>query len=201
MLKNKSSLSHVRGFTLIEVLVVIVIIAILGASSFGGYAHFMEKARQKNAMDVCEQIKTAWTSYHREIGFWPDKVSKNGVHQMDTKMCEIIGKANLLDVLYIDDSQQTTGLNRNKDKESELKYGLLDPIGLKRFKRGQTGKKVTDHLYQFVLDVNEDGIVNGDDGLPAKVSKGRTLRGDIVVWCWPEDDEAKADGETYAQSW
>ena len=49
-----------RGFTLIELLVVIAIIGILGGASFGGYQHFIEQARKKNATDVCAQIKTAW---------------------------------------------------------------------------------------------------------------------------------------------
>lgn len=203
MNKIDSDTYHVyRGFTLIELLVVIVIIAILGAASIGGYAHFLEQARKKNAADMCEQIKVAWTNYHRDLGFWPSEysISNSGVKAMDTDMCLVLGKAKLLDVLYIDDNA-ASGLKRNKEKESELKYGLLDPIGLDFFKRNRSASKIKDHLYQFVLDVNEDGVVDASDGMPASLLRGKTIRGDVAVWCWPEDDAARKDGDTYAQSW
>ena len=192
-----------RGFTLIELLVVIAIIGILGGVSFGGYQHFIEQARKKNATDVCAQIKTAWTNFHREIGFWPEEygIANNGVKQMDTDMCLVLGKAKLLDVLYIDDDAENNGLKKNKDNDAELKYGLLSPIGKKRFDTGRTGSQVTDHLYQFVLDVNEDGVIDGSDGMPAALTRGRTIRGDAAVWCWPEDESLRNEGETYAQSW
>ena len=192
-----------RGFTLIELLVVIAIIGILGGASFGGYQHFIEQARKKNATDVCAQIKTAWTNFHRETGFWPDVygLDSSGVKKMDTDMCLVLGKAKLLDVLYIDEDSDNRGLKRNKENEADLKYGLLDPIGKKRFDNGRSGSQVTDHLYHFVLDVNEDGVLDGADGMPAALLRGRTIRGDAAVWCWPEDEEAQKDGDTYAQSW
>lgn len=191
------------GFTLIELLVVIVILGILSAASIGAYSHFFEQARKKNATEICDQIKTAWTNYHRDLGFWPDKVAKSGVQAMDTEMCEILGKAKLLDVLYIDDDSEkaASGLKRNKENEAELKYGMLDPIGQKLFDRGVSGTRVTDHLFQFVLDLNEDGVVDASDGMPANLLQGRTIRADVAVWCWPESDDARNDGETYAQSW
>lgn len=191
------------GFTLIELLVVIVILGILSAASIGAYSHFFEQARKKNAAEICDQIKTAWTNYHRDLGFWPDKVAKTGVQEMDVEKCEILGKAQLLDVLYIDDDNNNSaaGLQRNKDKEAELKYGMLDPIGQKLFDRGASGSRVTEHLYQFVLDLNEDGVIDSSDGMPANVRQGRTIRADAAVWCWPEDEDARNEGETYAKSW
>lgn len=192
-----------RGFTLIELLVVIAIIGILGGASFGGYQHFIEQARKKNATDVCAQVKAAWTNFHREIGFWPEEygIANGGVKAMDTDMCLVLGKAKLLDVLYLDDDAEQKGLKRNKDNEAELKFGLLSPIGKKRFDNGRNGAQVSDHLYQFVLDVNEDGVIDGSDGMPAALIRGRTIRGDAAVWCWPEDDDLRKEGETYAQSW
>ena len=188
-----------RGFTLIELLVVIVILGVLIAACAGAYAHFIEQARRKNAADVCAQIAAAWTTYHRDLGFWPEEVGRSSVQEMDTEMCTILGKAGVLDVLYIDSSNSSDaadGLRRNRENVAELRYGLLDPIGQRLFDAGQRGSAVEEHLYQFVLDDDEDGIIN----LPSEVGGG-TVRADAAVWCWPESDEARSAGETYAQSW
>ena len=193
------------GFTMIELLVVIVILGVLTAATMGGFTHFIESAHKKNAADICEQIKVAWTNYHREVGFWPEeyKISSANVKQMDPDMCLVIGKAGFLDVIYIDkdgDDQTQRGLKKNKDKEAELKVGMLSPLGTKLFKAGRRGKDVEQYLYQFVLDVNEDGIVDGSDGLPSKLQvAGGKVRGDAAVWCWAKDGETT--GEIFAKSW
>ena len=150
-----------RGFTLIELLAVIVILGVLVAACAGAYAHFIEQARRKNAADVCDQIAAAWTTYHRDLGFWPDEVARSGVQEMDSEMCTILGKAGVLDVIYIDSSNSNDaadGLRRNRENVAELKYGLLDPIGQRLFDAGRRGSEVEEHLYQFVLDDDEDGF-------------------------------------------
>lgn len=188
-----------KGFTLVELLVVIVILGVLIAACAGAYAHFIEQSRRKNAADVCDQIAAAWTTYHRDLGFWPDEVGRSGVQEMDTEMCTILGKAGVLDVLYIDSSDSNSaadGLRRNRDNVAELRYGLLDPIGQRLFDNGRRGSEVEDHLYQFVLDDDEDGVIE----LPSEVGGGR-IRADAAVWCWPESRDARNAGETYAQSW
>lgn len=187
------------GFTLIELLVVIVIIAVLAATGGGAYMHFIEQARQSNASDTCAQIAAAWTHYHQQLGFWPQTLG-SGVQKMDTEMCEILGKAGLLDVLYIDDNEANTGLTRNRDNEPELAVGLLSPIGLDLFEKGVRGSRVEDHLYHFVLDSNEDGMVDGSDGLPGSLGNVK-VRGDAAVWCWPESEDARNDGEVFGCNW
>ena len=197
-----------RGFTMIELLVVIVIIGILGATAVGAYGSFIEKAHKKNAADICEQIKVAWSNYHRDLGFWPDEfnIDSTGVKRMDPDMCLVLGKAQLLDVIYLDKEDKSAAqkaLKKSKDKEPELKYGMLSPEGLKLFKRSKgkmNDSTARDLLYHFVLDVNEDGVVDKSDGLPAELGI-KKVRGDVAVWCWPQDRDARNAGETFAQSW
>ncbi len=187
------------GFTLIELLGVIVIIAILASSLLMGYGHFMERARQKNAADVCAQIAAAWTRYHDDLGFWPDAIRSSSVQAMDTKMCEILGEAKLLDVLYLDTSSgadNASGLERNKKDEPELAFGLLDPVGLRFFDEGRSDSDIRDHLYQFVLDEDGDGVIS----LPSEVGGGE-IRAAAAVWCWSEDEDDRRDGIVYAKSW
>ncbi len=183
------------GFTMIELLVVIVVLGILIAASGGAYAHFVKQANQRNAADICSQIKTAWSSYHRDLGFWPEVIKKSGEQQMDVEMCEILGSAQLLDVLYIDDDDPNLGLQQNKDNEPELSVGMLSPLGLKKFNAGRRSN-LKDDLYHFVIDANEDGIVDASDGLPVGPLEVQRVRGDVAVWCWDEGKE-----EAYAKSW
>ncbi len=185
------------GFTMIELLAVIVILGILAAASGGAYAHFIKKANQKNAADVCYQIKTAWTNYHRDLGFWPDAIG-SGELRMDPDMCAILGSAKLLDVLYIldDDTNKNDGLVANKENEPELAVGMLSPLGLKKFHPGSTAG-MEDYLYHFAIDLNEDGVVTTSEGLPsADVAETDKVRGDVAVWCWDEGKQT-----IYAKSW
>lgn len=189
-----------RGFTLIELLVVIVIVGILASTGLVAYTGFIERAEQKNAADMCAQIATAWTRYYDEIGFWPSVLDTSSSQEMDTEMCEILGKAKLLDVNYIDSNNSgdsASGLRRNKEDDPQLKFGLLDPFGLEMFDAGDRSTQVKDHLYQFVVDTDGDGRIT----LPNEVGGGE-ITAPVAVWCWPEDiDEGKQDGEPFAKSW
>lgn len=192
-----------QGFTMIELLVVIVIIGVLSGLTIGLTSHFIESARKKNAADVCSQIATAWEKYHLDNTFWPDAYGLNspGIKKMDTDMCLVLGSGGFLDVAYIDENA-TSGQKRNKDKDSQLKLGMLSPIGEKHFKKGSgSSSKMDRYLYHFVLDVNEDGMIDASDGMPEKVSGGKNIRGTAAVWCWPEDETAEKNGEVYAKNW
>lgn len=51
-----------KGFTLVELLVVIAILAILATVSVVGYTSFIDRAEESNAQTEAHQIKTAITS-------------------------------------------------------------------------------------------------------------------------------------------
>ena len=53
-----------KGFTLVELLVVIAILAILASVAVVGYTAFIEKAEQSNAETEAHQIQTAADSFH-----------------------------------------------------------------------------------------------------------------------------------------
>ena len=53
-----------KGFTLVELLVVIAILAILATVSVVGYTSFIERAEQSNAQTELHQIETTIKSYH-----------------------------------------------------------------------------------------------------------------------------------------
>ncbi len=204
VLKNGKGLWR-SGFTMVELLVVIVVIGILSSITLVGVSSYIEAGKKKNAKDVCAQVAAAWTQYcDNHHGIWfAEGLDNSGVKEMDTDMCSVLGSESLLDVLYIDeDGNEPAGYQRNKERDSELHIGLLSPLGLEMFESGTRGSALKDYLYQFVLDVDGNGIIDGSDGLPASLNPGNGgIRAKAAVWCWPKDEAARADGETFAQSW
>jgi prepilin-type N-terminal cleavage/methylation domain-containing protein len=60
------------GFTLVEVLVVIGIIALLAGMLLGGLNAVRRRARKANARSAVDQIATAWTAYYVDYKHFPD---------------------------------------------------------------------------------------------------------------------------------
>lgn len=61
-----------RGFTLIEMLVVISIIALLAALTMGGYTYAMNGSKEKTTRGTFESVKTALETYKEEFGEYPE---------------------------------------------------------------------------------------------------------------------------------
>lgn len=65
-----------RGFTLIEILIVMTIIGILLAGAFFAYVEAVERSRVNQALLDIQQIRNAVESYHLDIGFYPADVNR-----------------------------------------------------------------------------------------------------------------------------
>lgn len=61
----------VRGFTLIEILVVAAIIVILAAAGVGGAIYVLEYARKMSAMAVCRDVEMAVINFEDENDVLP----------------------------------------------------------------------------------------------------------------------------------
>jgi prepilin-type N-terminal cleavage/methylation domain-containing protein len=59
------------GFTLMELMVVIVIIAILATIIMGSATYVMRMVREKRATVLCRVLETALTRYRHDYGEWP----------------------------------------------------------------------------------------------------------------------------------
>jgi len=68
---EKTNLRVNRGFTLIEILTVVLIIAILLGLTFGLYPYIKRQIREKKAISQIQHIKTALEEYKISNGSYP----------------------------------------------------------------------------------------------------------------------------------
>ena len=66
------------GFTLIELMVVIIVIGIVGGIVFGGAGYIFEKQAVKQAEAEVEVLKIALEDYKRENGQYPETFDFEG---------------------------------------------------------------------------------------------------------------------------
>lgn len=72
-----------RGFTLLELIVVIIIIGVLATLGLTQYAKVIEKGRQAEAQSVLGNIRTLAKAYQLEKGTWPT-LAQMGLSTGDT---------------------------------------------------------------------------------------------------------------------
>ena len=66
------------GFTLVEMLAVLLILALLAAALTAGLSTARNNAWRAKARDTCRQLCTAWNAYLLDCRKFPDKIPNNG---------------------------------------------------------------------------------------------------------------------------
>lgn len=76
--------AKIRGFSLIELMVVIAIVAVLSAIAVPAYRVFSTKARIASAVKMLNNLKAASVSYYNKNGAWPSSITQLGVANTDS---------------------------------------------------------------------------------------------------------------------
>ncbi|MFX0548755.1 type II secretion system protein [Hathewaya histolytica] len=123
-----------KGFTLIELIVVIAILGILAAILLPRFSGFTDSAREKTAMSEAKAIYTSLEAYYAENGQYPP--ADNGSIQKEAE-----GKKGLKDVKNLD---KVTNYNSSAAADAVLfKYKKDDKITVQCTGSGTVTKVTT----------------------------------------------------------
>ena len=185
-----------KGFTLLEMLVVIGIIAILmGAMSFG-YAKIVKSARKAKTQELVSNVAAALTQLcQKNGGMWPDDIKrameKEGL--LDEEACRSLARSGYLNLEYNDVAVKKNGVQVKL--QGADRFGIVDPETAKFLSTHKdatpetkisTGGRVKDHILRFAVDLKGTGFVKLNN---LKGAEGKMVRATAVVWA------AGADGE------
>ena len=178
--KRSPAISH--GFTLVEMLGVLLVIGILMSMLISGYASLAEKARRTKAVEIAKQLKDAWDLYLIQNMSFPDNLMdlnvENGWYKTDM---DFIKFKRDRDDNYPDENEHLKyDVSNDELAAAERKWGkkgLLDPWG---------------NYYLFRLDTGCESQVPHPNPNTGKVN------GHVIVWTYgPDKKPGNKDGEQW----
>ena len=174
-----------QGFTLVEMLVVIGIIAVLVAASIGGFSSVTKAAEKTKASELVSNAATALSAIYQQTGYWPRIIASNGEHdgKLDSDVAPSLEGYFSMNI----SNGQLVGLDR---------FGIVTPWATAVLKRAGNGASettfvsrakdgshnVSDHILHYAVDIDGDGIVEANVG-----GQDVSIRATAVVWCAGKD--------------
>lgn len=189
--KNEKKMKEERmrkGFSLVEMLVVMGIIAALIAASIGGYSAATKSAERAKCREIVSQAAIALATLYERDGAWPKRLATSGLQ--DGKLDE--PNARLLAEYYKLNRDSETGKLIGYDR-----FGIISPWATDVLKRAGNGatlstqvstsrrgpQSIDDHVLHFAVDQDGDGIIEG-----ALVGgESVNVRATAIVWCAGKD--------------
>ena len=189
-----------NGFTLVEMLVVIGIIAVLIAASLGAYSFATARAQKARGRELVSNVATAIGVFYQRQNRWPPSLlaESEGEGRLTAKAAYVLAryveKENNNDNEPVEDRPRgEMGLTydiHSKELSGLDRCGIVTPWAMEVMKklppgdsglsaRVPSGGTVQDHQLHFAVDADGRGFVE------ARL-KGKTvkIRGTVAVWCW-----------------
>ena len=180
-----------RGFTLLELLVVISILALLASLSVTVANAVMKRARLMQAEHICLELRKAVGTYSAEYGRYPIAADERSQARGDAEVDS--GRA-LMDVLMAADEETGPGglnsraepfftTSRRATKEKPRGGVVATPTG------GGTLYDPWGNLYHLIIDVDRNHRCDlpSGDGMVAK---------DVLVWSFgPDGIDDRGEGD------
>ncbi|EPI1442960.1 pilin, partial [Neisseria gonorrhoeae] len=100
-----------KGFTLIELMIVIAIVGILAAVALPAYQDYTARAQVSEAILLAEGQKSAVTEYYLNHGEWPEDNDKAGVASASTIKGKYVQKVEVTNGV-VTATMASTGVNK-----------------------------------------------------------------------------------------
>ena len=185
-----------RGFTLVEMLIVIGIIAILTGAAMTGFRGAVEKAQAAKCQELVHNVSTALVKVFQDNGSWPSRIisAGQGSGEMTAEIGGELARRKALSLNYRLVENEETG-----EKVYKLvgldQCGVVSPWAAEVVKRKAAngnvslnelvpgGGTIRDHVLRFSIDDDEDGL----EKVSYEGGKSVTVRASAAVWCCGRD--------------
>ena len=176
-----------RGFSLVEILVVVTIIGMLAGISIPAVGGAMASARRSKVKTMTHQIRTALIQFNTEYGYFPT----NGINSVTG----LGSTAPTLALVLIGDSS-TAATNANPRRiaflevPNEFTFGGAGDVANRGIVTPSKFYATGQSNFQVVVDSDYDGQVTAREG-----TRQTNLRTTIAVWCAdPKEPNTKSIG-------
>ncbi len=185
-----------RGFTLIEMLVVIGIIAVLAGAGLGAFKGAVASAQKARATELVSNVMTALVSVMQKDEAWPKAIIAEGAGggEMTPEVGASLARRGALSLTYKKTEDESTGETVYRltglDQCGVVSPWAMDVIRRKAVngnvslsEKVPTGGTIRDHRLRFAIDDDLDGIVK----VNYENSKSVEIRASAAVWCCGRD--------------
>lgn len=171
-----------KGFTLIEMLVVIGILMVLMGASVAGYSSMTKSAEKAKARELVSNVNTALIALYQREGAWtkPLIAGASGEHLLEVAPALSLAKRGYLSLDMTDDRTSLEGYD---------KFGVVTPWAVAVImQRGKNvalsskvgSKTIQDHILRYAIDDDGDGFTEVPAIGNADAAK---VRATACVWC------------------